>query len=74
MLAIVQERFLKCAQRHLDEAKGWIEIAKKYNDEYAFWAVKYANRKADEHMAMARYWHMAARNVHYKPGTWAYKF
>ena len=74
MLVFVQQRFLKIAERHLNEAKAWIEIAKIYNDKYAFWAVKIANRKADEHMQMARYWHMACNNLHYKPGTWAYKF
>lgn len=71
MLAIVAERLLRCAQRHLDEAKGWIEIAEQRND---LFAKRYANKKTEWHLDMARYWQMAANNLHYVPGTWAYKF
>ena len=74
MLYIVKERFLKCAQRHLDEAKIWMRISTEYREEGYLMCARYAGKKADEHLEMTRYWHMACNNLHYKPGTWAYKF
>ncbi len=71
MLNIVAERFLKIADRHLTEAKIWLDIATSRND---LFGKRYANDKCDAHLQMARYWHMAVNNLHYKKGTWAYTF
>lgn len=69
MLSIVRERFLKCADRHLKEANMYIEIANDRPD-----LSVYAVRRANQHLDMVRFWHMAFDKVHYVPGTWAYKF
>ena len=71
MLHIVAQRFLRIADRHLNEAEIWMEISSRQND---LFGKRYANNKAGEHLQMARYWHMAIDNLHYKKGTWAYTF
>lgn len=71
MLHIVQERFLKCSQRHLDEAKQWFEIADSRNDTFG---KLYALCRGNAHLDMVRFWQMAVRDIHYIPGTWAYRF
>jgi len=71
MLHIVAERFLRIANRHLNESKIWSEISSRQED---FFGKRYANRKASEHLQMVKYWYMAIDNLHYKKGTWAYTF
>lgn len=72
MLIFVRERFLKIAERHLNEANAWCNAAKNFQDSYA--ALSYANKKVRDHLDMVKYWHAACDSLHYKPGTWAYKF
>ncbi len=74
MLHIVRERLLKIAKRHLDEAKIWNELCGECREKDNLYGMKFCNRKSDEHLRMVEYWHMACNNLHYKPGTWAYKF
>ena len=65
-------RLLKIAKRHLDEAMGWNEAGKSFRD--SLYALRYANRMANAHLEMAKYWEMAVKNLHYIPGTWATTF
>ena len=71
MLHLVAERFLRIAERHLIEAEAWMNISAEHDD---LFSKRYANQKADWHLDMVKYWHMAVDNLHYKPGTWAYTF
>lgn len=72
MLALVQTRFLECSKRHLNEASQWMQVAEKYPTD--LFGKQYAVRKANEHLEMVRFWQMAVRDIHFVPGTWAYKF
>lgn len=74
MLQIVIERFVRCAERHLNEAQAWNAIAKDRSEQNDLFGLQYANRKAGWHLDMAKFWGMAIKDIHYIPGTWAYKF
>ena len=56
------------------EAQAWNNIAKQKSEENDLFGLKYANRKVEGHLDMVRFWKMAINDIHYIPGTWAYKF
>jgi len=72
MLNIVRLRFIKIADRHLREAEAWSRAGEEYRDSLA--ALRYANKMVRAHLDMAKYWQAACDTLHYKPGTWAYRF
>ena len=71
MLYLVKERFDRIASHHLDKSGEMIELAaeNRSNDKWYYYM-----KRADEHIDMAKYWHNAAENLHYIPGTWSYRF